>query len=142
MCLTRGTRRPARQTKPATHRFAHKPVGETANPRASAFDLVHQGDTDLTGWPYERRRAALEALFADHRLEALTLCPSTTDPDVARRWLEWTAAGLEGLCFKLLDEPSRPTRSWLKYKVPVTTEAVVGAATGSLAAPRTVLLGR
>jgi ATP-dependent DNA ligase len=29
-----------------------------------AFDLVHRGD-DLTGWPYARRRAALEALFAE-----------------------------------------------------------------------------
>ncbi|MEU1266622.1 hypothetical protein ABZ473_32075 [Streptomyces cellulosae] len=66
-----------------------------------AFALVHQGDTDLTSSPYERRRTALEALFADHRLEApLTLCPSTTDPAVARGWLEWTAAGLKGLCFK------------------------------------------
>ncbi|MGA5121253.1 ATP-dependent DNA ligase [Streptomyces pseudogriseolus] len=108
-----------------------------------AFDLVHQGGTDLTGWPYERRRAALETLFADHRPEApLTLCPATTDPAVARGWLEWTAAGLEGLCSKRLDEPYRPTRSWLKYKVRVTAEAVIGAVTGSLAAPRTVLLGR
>ncbi|MGA5089223.1 MULTISPECIES: hypothetical protein [unclassified Streptomyces] len=57
--------------------------------RAPSLDLVHQGDTDLTSWPYERRRTALEALFADHRLEAsLTLCPSTTDPAVARGWLE------------------------------------------------------
>jgi ATP-dependent DNA ligase len=60
----------------------------------------------VTGWPYERRRAALETLFADHRLEApLTLCPSTTEPAVACGWLAWTAAGLEGLCFKRLDEP-------------------------------------
>ncbi len=32
--------------------------------------------------------------------------------------------------------------SWRKYKVRVTTEAIVDAVTGSLAAPRTVLLGR
>jgi ATP-dependent DNA ligase len=101
------------------------------------FDLVHEGGTDLTGWPYERRRAALEALFADHSLTApLTLCPSTTDPAVAQEWLGWTAAGLEGLCFKRLNEPYRPVRSWLKYKVRVTTEAIIGAITGSLAAPR------
>ncbi|MGW2952817.1 ATP-dependent DNA ligase [Streptomyces eurythermus] len=107
------------------------------------FDLLHAG-TNLTDWPYQRRRAALEALFADHGLAApLTLCPSTTDPAVARGWLEWTAAGLEGLCFKRLDEPYfRGARSWRKYKVRATTEAVVGAVTGSLAAPRTVLLGR
>jgi ATP-dependent DNA ligase len=107
-----------------------------------AFDLVHAG-ADLTGWPYERRRSALEALFADRGVTGpLTLCPSTTDPAVAREWLAWTAAGLEGLCFKRLNEPYRPARSWLKYKVRVTTEAVVGAVTGPLTAPRTLLLGR
>lgn len=39
-----------------------------------AFDLVHTG-ADLTGWPYERRRGALQVLFADHSPTApLTLC--------------------------------------------------------------------
>jgi hypothetical protein len=33
-------------------------------------------------------------------------------------------------------------RSWRKYKVRATTEAVVGAVTGSLTDPRTLLLGR
>ncbi|GAA4115539.1 hypothetical protein GCM10022284_68320 [Streptomyces hundungensis] len=62
-----------------------------------AFDLVHAGK-DVTAWPYERRRSALEALFADCGLAApLKLCPSTTDPTVAKQWLGWTAAGLEGL---------------------------------------------
>ncbi|MEV4790155.1 ATP-dependent DNA ligase [Streptomyces tuirus] len=108
-----------------------------------AFDLAHVGGADLTGWAYRRRRAALEELFAERGLAApLTLCPSTTDPAVAEQWLAWTAAGLEGLCFKRLDEPYRPVRSWKKYKVRVTTEAIVGAVTGSLAAPRTLLLGR
>ncbi|WP_405623795.1 ATP-dependent DNA ligase [Streptomyces sp. NBC_00076] len=107
------------------------------------FDLVHASE-DVTGWPYERRRAALEAMFADLGLAApLTLCPSTTDPAVARGWLAWTAAGVEGLCFKRLEEPYvGGARSWRKYKVRVTTEAVIGAVTGSRAAPRTLLLGR
>ncbi|MGW2955262.1 hypothetical protein [Streptomyces eurythermus] len=98
----------------------------------------------MTGWPYARRHAALESLFADRRLQApLTLCPSTTDPATARGWLEWTAAGLEGLCFMRLDEPYvRGARSWRKYKVRATADAIVGAVTGSLAAPRTVLPGR
>jgi ATP-dependent DNA ligase len=108
------------------------------------FDLLHADATDLTGWPYARRRAALEALFTDRQLEApLTLCPSTTDPAIARKWLEWTAAGLEGLCFKRLDEPyTGGARVWRKYKVRTTTETIVGAVTGTLGAPRTVLLGR
>jgi ATP-dependent DNA ligase len=107
-----------------------------------AFDLLHQGDIDLTNWAYWRRRSALEALFAERGVAGpLTLCPSTTDPAVAEQWLGWTAAGLESLCFKRLDKPYRPVRSWRKYKVRVTTEAIVGAITGSPAAPRTVLLG-
>ncbi|MEU2269823.1 ATP-dependent DNA ligase [Streptomyces olindensis] len=97
-----------------------------------AFDLVHRGD-DVTGWPYARRRAAMEALFAERSLAApFTLCPSTTDPALAREWLSWTAAGVEGLCFKRLEEAYRGgVRSWRKYKVRVTTEAVIGAVTGS-----------
>ncbi|MFB8244003.1 hypothetical protein ACFC5X_02945 [Streptomyces sp. NPDC055952] len=101
------------------------------------------GDTDLTGWPYRARRADLEALFVERALPtALTPCPSTIDPAVAAQWLKWRGAGPEGLCFKRLDEPYRSVRSWRKYKIRVTTEAIVGAVTGSLATPRTVLLGR
>jgi ATP-dependent DNA ligase len=108
-----------------------------------AFDLVHVGGTDLTGWTYRRRRAALEGLFAEHGLTPpLTLCPSTTDPAVAAQWLPWASVGMEGLVFKRLDEPYLPVRSWRKYKVRVTTKAIVGAVTGSLAAPHTALLGR
>ncbi len=108
------------------------------------FDVLHLDGTDLTPWPYARRRAALETLFADTPLTApFTLCPSTTDPATARDWLTWTSAGLEGLCFKRLSEPYRAgARAWGKYKVRVTTEAIVGAVTGTSAAPRTLLLGR
>ncbi|MFE9446340.1 hypothetical protein ACFYO2_47360 [Streptomyces sp. NPDC006602] len=71
------------------------------------------------------------------------LCPSTTDPDTAAEWLSWTAVGMEGICFKRLEDPYRPsTRGWRKYKVRETQEAIVGAITGSLAAPRSLLLGR
>ncbi|WP_335341088.1 hypothetical protein [Streptomyces ambofaciens] len=42
------------------------------------FDVTHLDGTDLTPWPYARRRAALETLFADTPLRApFTLCPST-----------------------------------------------------------------
>ncbi|MGV9526361.1 hypothetical protein ACWDRM_03815 [Streptomyces cellulosae] len=35
---------------------------------------------DTTGWLYERRRAALERLYAERRLSGTwVLCPSTTD---------------------------------------------------------------
>jgi hypothetical protein len=49
-----------------------------------AFGLLHRGG-DLTGWPYARRGAALEALFTERGLAApCTLCPSITDPAGAR----------------------------------------------------------
>jgi ATP-dependent DNA ligase len=50
---------------------------------------------------------------------------------------------MEGVVFKRLDSPYQPSaRGWMKYKVRETTEAVVGAITGSLASPRSLLLGR
>ncbi|WP_432101321.1 ATP-dependent DNA ligase [Streptomyces sp. WAC 04229] len=108
------------------------------------FDLLRLEGTDLTPRPYQERRAMLEDLFAERGLTApFTLCPSTTDPATARPWLEWTTAGLEGLCFKRLTEPYRGgARAWGKYKVRATADAVVGAVTGPPAAPRTLLLGR
>ncbi|MDG9695339.1 ATP-dependent DNA ligase [Streptomyces sp. DH17] len=108
------------------------------------FDVVRLEGADLTSWPFARRRAALETLFADTPLAApFTLCPSTTDPATARDWLTWASVGLEGLCFKRLTEPYRAgARAWGKYKIRVTTEAIVGAVTGTPAAPRTLLLGR
>ncbi|MFD4862233.1 hypothetical protein [Streptomyces atratus] len=45
--------------------------------------------------------------------------------------------------FKRLDDACFPlARGWQKHKVRETTEAIVGAATGPLAAPRSLLLGR
>ncbi|MER6471420.1 hypothetical protein [Streptomyces collinus] len=110
-----------------------------------AFDLLRLSGTDTTGWVYRRRRTALEALFADHRLTApWVLCPSTTDPATVREWLtSWTAVGLEGVVYKKLEGRFEPSfRGWRKHKARETEEAIVGAFTGSPAAPRTLLLGR
>ncbi|MFF2385684.1 ATP-dependent DNA ligase [Streptomyces sp. NPDC058108] len=109
-----------------------------------AFDLLRLSGTDTTAWPYQRRRAALESVFASWGLTApWTLSPSTTNPDTVREWLTWTSVGVEGLVFKRLDEPYRPAaRGWRKYKVRETTEAIAGAITGPLTAPTTLLLGR
>ncbi|MFE4546498.1 hypothetical protein [Streptomyces sp. NPDC056785] len=98
-----------------------------------AFDLLRLSGTDATAWPYQRRRAALESMFTARRLTApWTLSPSTGNPDTVREWLTWTSVGVEGLVFKRLDEPYRPAaRGWRKYKVRETTEAIVGAVTGS-----------
>ncbi|MCM3267018.1 ATP-dependent DNA ligase [Streptomyces thermoviolaceus] len=109
-----------------------------------AFDLLRLSGTDTTGWPYRRRRTALESVFAARQLSApWVLCPSTTDPDTVREWLTWASVGMEGVIFKRLDSVYEPTvRGWRKYKVRETTEAIVGAVTGTLASPRTLLLGR
>jgi ATP-dependent DNA ligase len=109
-----------------------------------AFDLVRLSGTDTTGWPYRRRRTALESVFAARRLSApWVLCPSTTEADIVREWLTWASVGMEGVLFKRLDGVYEPgVRGWRKYKVRETTEAIVGAVTGTLSAPRTLLLGR
>ncbi|MEU1457164.1 ATP-dependent DNA ligase [Streptomyces avermitilis] len=67
-----------------------------------AFDLLQLFGTDMTGWPYRRRRAALESMFAARRLSApWTLCPSATEADVVREWLTWAPGGMEGVVFKV-----------------------------------------
>ncbi|MGI5405070.1 hypothetical protein ACQEVG_37675 [Streptomyces sp. CA-135486] len=85
------------------------------------------------------------SLFQGHGLQApwaLTL--STTDRVLAQQWLtEWTAVGVEGLVIKGLGQSYQPgRRGWLKYRTRSTAEAVIGAVTGSLIRPETVLLGR
>ena len=35
-----------------------------------AYDLLRLSETDTTGWPYRRRRAVLEPVFASRRLSA------------------------------------------------------------------------
>ncbi|MFJ3446528.1 hypothetical protein ACIPM2_35990 [Streptomyces sp. NPDC086081] len=50
-----------------------------------AFDLLRLSGTDTTVWPYRRRRAALESVFASRRPSApWALCPSTADPNMVR----------------------------------------------------------
>ncbi|MDL5206695.1 ATP-dependent DNA ligase [Streptomyces sp. ALI-76-A] len=98
-----------------------------------AFDLLRLSGTVTIGWPYWRRRAALESVFAARRLFApWALCPSTTDPDTVREWLSWASVGMEGVVFKRLTDAYEPSvRGWRKYAV-----------SGSLTQPRTLLLGR
>ncbi|MDQ0605258.1 ATP-dependent DNA ligase [Streptomyces canus] len=110
-----------------------------------AFDLLRVHGSDLTGRPFSERYAALEGLFLEHHLSApWSLCPTTTDPKQAAAWLaDYTAVGIEGLVFRPLASRYVPGgRGWTKYKAWHTTEAIVGAVTGSLRTPTTALLGR
>lgn len=112
-----------------------------------AFDVLQLNGESLMPRPYTERRAELEALFAEHALTApWTLCPMTTHPALAREWLEeWTEVpGLEGLVLKPLNGRYTPGRrgGWSKIRRRDTTEAIVGAVTGTLARPQLLVLGR
>ncbi|MEJ8654739.1 ATP-dependent DNA ligase [Streptomyces sp. MS1.AVA.3] len=127
--------------------------GSTAAASASAnpaylicFDVLEADDTELLAQSYAERRARLERLFADEVLAApFALCPATPDFDVATSWLDpaWGAAGIEGVVAKGRAQRYRPgERAWIKVRRRDTHEAVVGAVTGGVQRPTTVLLGR
>ncbi|WP_234444190.1 MULTISPECIES: ATP-dependent DNA ligase [Streptomyces] len=107
------------------------------------FDLLHEGGEDLLALPYRERRRRLEALCAG-LAPPWTLCPMTRDRADAEEWMRRLApAGVEGIVAKRLGrryEPGR--RGWSKVRSRETTEAVVGAVTGTRARPGSLLLGR
>ncbi|MGW6859163.1 ATP-dependent DNA ligase [Streptomyces xanthophaeus] len=111
-----------------------------------AFDVLQQEGRELTGSPYRQRRLRLEALFADHRLASpWTLCPMTTDLLKAQQWLEsgTEVSGVEGIVVKAMNQPYQPGhRGWYKLRRRNTTEAIIGAITGTLTRPQLLLLGR
>ncbi|MFD4767206.1 ATP-dependent DNA ligase [Streptomyces niveus] len=110
------------------------------------FDVLYVDDVSTQTRPYAERRSVLEGLFVPDGLRPpWTLCPaaSVTDLSTLRTWMSWSVVGVEGLVLKDPLQRYRPgVRGWRKYRVRDTTEAVVGAVTGSLARPGSVLLGR
>jgi len=109
---------------PAASRIAL--LAETTPAAFVAFDLLALGDDDLTGRPFEERRAALERL-ADDWSEPLHLCQTTRDVALARRWLvEFEGAGLDGVVAKPLSAPYSPgKRTMLKVKHHRTADVVL-----------------
>ncbi len=92
------------------------------------FDLLAVGDEDLTGQPFELRRARLEELLAHlSQGDAVHLTRATSDAAEAEDWFErFEGAGLDGVIAKPASasyEPGR--RSMLKIKHRRTAEAVV-----------------
>lgn len=109
------------------------------------FDVLHLAGADIMARPYAERRAALEKLFAERRLgPPWTLCPMTTDRAQAEEWLrDWAVVGVEGVMVKEMGRAYEPgVRGWRKVKHRETTETLIGAVTGTLARPGTLLLGR
>ncbi|RMB59005.1 ATP-dependent DNA ligase [Tessaracoccus antarcticus] len=91
------------------------------------FDVLALGDDDLTGQPWESRRAVLETLFAPNPHPSLHLSAYTRDSGLAGDWFtRFEGAGLDGVVSKAVDgvyEQGR--RSMLKIKHKRTAEAVV-----------------
>ncbi|MGW2492761.1 ATP-dependent DNA ligase [Streptomyces sp. NPDC001606] len=110
-----------------------------------AFDLLQLDGQELLHVPYGERRAQLEQLFTEHGLSApWTLCPQTTDPATAQEWLtSWTQVpGVEGLVIRGSGQRYLPgVRALYKMCRRDTTEAVIGAITGTVRRPQTVVLG-
>ncbi|MER5570486.1 ATP-dependent DNA ligase [Streptomyces goshikiensis] len=98
-----------------------------------AFDVLQADGQELLHLPYRERRARLQDLFANHALTApWTLCPMTTDLTTAREWLEsWTdVSGVEGILIK--GQSQRYLPGYRQIRRRDTTEAVIGAVTGTL----------
>ncbi|HEX6377034.1 MAG TPA: ATP-dependent DNA ligase [Allosphingosinicella sp.] len=91
------------------------------------FDLLFSKETSYVDAPLALRRRSLEIIYAAEQHDDLLLSPCTTDPEVARTWLDQVGAALDGVVAKRLDEPYRPgERTMLKIKAMRTADCVVG----------------
>ncbi|AKJ10149.1 DNA ligase [Streptomyces incarnatus] len=110
------------------------------------FDALQIDGRELLRTPYAERRACLEAMFTEHRLsDPWRLCPETTDVALAQEWFtSWTQVpGIEGLVIRGSQQRYLPgARALIKVRRRDTTEAIVGAITGTPRCPQTLLLGR
>ena len=90
------------------------------------FDVLALGDEDVTGLPFERRRALLEdALGA--AAAPVYLTPATRDKAVATEWFsQFEGAGLDGVVAKPLSGTYQPDkRVMFKIKHERTADCVV-----------------
>lgn len=94
-----------------------------------AFDcLLAANGRPLLAEPFERRHAALEAIFERlGSMEGLALTPSTSDAKEAARWLASRDLQIDGVVAKRLGLPYEPgERAMLKVKRLRTADCVVG----------------
>ena len=107
-----------------------------------AFDVLATGGADIRDRPWTERHAVLEQLA--HWQPPLQVCPHTLDYEEAVRWSsEYRDVGIEGVVAKATTAQYAPGQraSWVKVKSRETTEVVVGAVTGSLQRPESVIAG-
>ncbi|WP_431246985.1 ATP-dependent DNA ligase [Leifsonia xyli] len=90
-----------------------------------AFDLLAIGDESYVDRPFAERRSALEE-FAGELPAPVQLTRTTTDVDLARRWLvEFEGAGLDGVVAKPFAGAYAPNkRTMLKIKHHRTADVV------------------
>ena len=94
-----------------------KMLAETTPASIVFFDLLCQGDQDLTGKSFAERRARLETMLEGAK-PPLHVTPATQDPLVAEDWFKrFESAGLDGVMAKPLAGTYEPDkRSMLKVK--------------------------
>ena len=92
-----------------------------------AFDLLAEGDDDLRGEPFQKRRARLERAFKKAKSPVL-MTPATTDRALAGEWFtRFEGAGLDGVVAKPLDAEYREgERTMQKVKHLRTADCAVG----------------
>ncbi|MGW6696027.1 ATP-dependent DNA ligase [Rhodococcus sp. NPDC054953] len=108
---------------PAASRVAL--LAEQTPAQLIGFDLLALGDTDLTGRPFEDRRAAL--LDVTGGGPSCHVTRATTDPTVATEWFHtFEGAGLDGVIAKRLSGAYVPNkREMVKVKHARTADVVV-----------------
>lgn len=110
------------------------------------FDVLAADGVQLASRPFTERRAALEDLFTKiPGASPLALGMASTDIAIARLWFDrLTEVGVEGIMVKPGRDPYRPGNrsAWSKVKHFTSTEAIVGGVTGTLHAPKDLILGR
>ncbi len=91
------------------------------------WDLLCEGDENLTRTPFARRRERLEKVL-DGARGPLFLTPLTRDREVAQDWFDrFEGAGLDGVIAKPADGVYEPgKRTMLKVKHQRTADCVVG----------------
>ena len=107
-----------------------------------AFDLLAHTGQDLRPEAFADRRDQLETLAGQWR-PPLHLSPMTRDRDEALQWMaDYRPAGLEGLVVKGASSPYEPgQRRWIKHKTRESTEVIIGAVTGPITVPQSIIAG-
>ncbi|WP_346150962.1 ATP-dependent DNA ligase [Streptomyces labedae] len=120
--------------------FSGCPLQESANPRASVWDVLSLPTGDVRGRPYEERRALMLDMVAGlPKGSPIQAVSATEDVEVARVWYETlTGSGVEGVVAKSGRSPYRAGRSssWKKVRHAETIDAQVVGSTGAAGRPR------